>query len=125
MREETAASPLPAPAEEHHMDAITSGSPLNDPGKQQIAARTLLGRTNKDWWPESLSLDILSQGGGSPDPYGRDFDYREEFKKLDYDALKKDINALMTDSQDWWPADFGHYGGLLYVRDPIGLDKLS
>ena len=92
------------------MDAITQGSPINDPGKQPAAKRRLLGRTAKDWWPESLSIDILHQKGVSGNPMGDDFDYRSEFLSLDYDQLKADITALMTDSQPWWPADYGHYG---------------
>jgi len=74
------------------------------------ATRSLLGRTNKDWWPDALPVDILHQGGTSPDPMGPDFNYAEAFKKLDYKALKADLTALMTDSKDWWPADYGHYG---------------
>ena len=73
------------------------------------------GTTNRDWWPKQLRLDLLSQHSAKSDPMGADFDYAEEFKKLDYAALKKDLAALMTDSQDWWPADFGHYGGL-FIR---------
>ena len=73
-------------------------------------ARSLLGRTNKDWWPEALPVDMLHQNGVSPDPMGPDFDYAAEFAKLDYDALKADLTALMTDSKPWWPADYGHYG---------------
>ncbi|WP_374943473.1 catalase/peroxidase HPI [Sphingomonas sp.] len=92
------------------MDAITKGSPLNDPGKQPTALRTLLGRTSRDWWPEQLSLQILTQNGVSPDPMGADFDYAAEFRTLDYAAVKQDLTALMTDSQPWWPADYGHYG---------------
>ncbi|MGJ7459746.1 catalase/peroxidase HPI [Halomonas sp. MA07-2] len=65
------------------------------------------------WWPESLNLDILHQHDRKTNPMGEDFDYREEVKKLDFDALKKDMHALMTDSQSWWPADWGHYGGLM------------
>ena len=68
------------------------------------------GTTNKDWWPSQLRLDLLNQHSAKSDPLGAGFDYAEEFKKLDYFALKKDLLALMTDSQDWWPADFGHYG---------------
>jgi catalase-peroxidase len=90
------------------MDAPTSGSPLHNP-EFQAAQRTLLGRTNKDWWPEALTLDLL-RSNGEPDPYGPDFDYAEAFKGLDYWAVKKDLTALMTDSQPWWPADYGHYG---------------
>ncbi|WP_375391629.1 catalase/peroxidase HPI [uncultured Sphingomonas sp.] len=92
------------------MDAITSTSPINDPAKQPAALRTLLGRTSKDWWPESLSVDILTQGGVSTDPHPKGFNYREAFKALDYWAVKDDLKALMTDSQPWWPADYGHYG---------------
>jgi catalase-peroxidase len=92
------------------MDAITDGSPLSDPKKEPAALRTLLGRTNRDWWPNQLSLEILAQHGLSANPMGDDFDYRSEFKSLDYDAVKRDLTALMTDSQPWWPADYGHYG---------------
>jgi len=93
------------------MDAKTSGSPLSDPAKESIALRSLLGRTNRDWWPNQLSLDILHQNGvGSPNPFGEDFDYAAEFRSLDYQAVKRDLTALMTDSQPWWPADYGHYG---------------
>jgi catalase-peroxidase len=66
-----------------------------------------------DWWPKSLNLDILHQHDTKTNPLGKDFSYREEAKKLDVEALKKDLKALMTDSQDWWPADWGHYGGLM------------
>ena len=68
------------------------------------------GASNRDWWPNQLRLDVLHQHSSKSDPLGEKFDYAEEFKKLDYAALKKDLLALMTDSQDWWPADFGHYG---------------
>ena len=71
--------------------------------------RALLGRTNKDWWPDMLATDILTPNGSS-NPMGEDFDYAEAFKSLDYQALKADLTALMTDSQPWWPADYGHYG---------------
>ncbi|MFZ0739152.1 MAG: catalase/peroxidase HPI [Candidatus Acidiferrales bacterium] len=72
-------------------------------------------RSNSDWWPNQLNLRILRQNSPQSDPMGEVFDYAEEFKKLDFKALKKDLHALMTDSQDWWPADFGHYGGL-FIR---------
>src|ERR1700693_3325225 len=72
-------------------------------------------RSNSDWWPNQLNLRILRQNSPQSDPMGEAFDYAEEFKKLDFKALKKDLHALMTDSQDWWPADFGHYGGL-FIR---------
>jgi catalase-peroxidase len=73
------------------------------------------GTTNQDWWPNQLNLKILHQNSHMIDPMGEEFNYAEEFKKLDLEALKKDLYALMTDSQDWWPADYGHYGGL-FVR---------
>jgi catalase-peroxidase len=93
------------------MDAKTSDSPLSCPAKEPAALRSLLGRTNRDWWPNQLSLDILHQNGAaSPNPMGDDFDYAAEFRTLDYQALKRDLTALMTDSQPWWPADYGHYG---------------
>lgn len=74
---------------------------------------TAHGQDNTNWWPENLNLDILHQHDSKTNPMGEDFDYREEVKKLDYEALEKDMHALMTDSQDWWPADWGHYGGLM------------
>ena len=93
------------------MDAKTSGSPLSDPGKEPAALRSLLGRTNRDWWPNQLSTEILHQNGvASPNPLGPDFNYAAEFRTLDYQAVKRDLTALMTDSQPWWPADYGHYG---------------
>jgi catalase-peroxidase len=72
-------------------------------------------RGNRDWWPNQLDIQILHQKSGLADPMDKAFDYAEAFKKLDLDALKQDLHALMTDSQDWWPADFGHYGGL-FIR---------
>jgi len=76
-------------------------------------ASTFTGSTPMDWWPNALDLDILHQQDSKTQPLGQDFDYQEEVKKLDFDALKKDMHALMTESQDWWPADWGHYGGLM------------
>lgn len=73
------------------------------------------GTSNRDWWPNSLKLNILRQQDTKVDPMGKDFDYAAEFAKLDLQAVKKDLNHLMTDSQDWWPADYGHYGGL-FIR---------
>ncbi len=69
--------------------------------------------SNREWWPKALNLDILHQHDSKTNPMGADFNYREEVKKLDVTTLKKDLHALMTDSQDWWPADWGHYGGLM------------
>jgi catalase-peroxidase len=74
------------------------------------SARGVHGRTNQDWWPDSLPLDILAQGGKSANPLGDEFNYAEAFNTLDYAALKADLTALMTDDQPWWPADYGHYG---------------
>ena len=73
------------------------------------------GRSNRDWWPNQLNLKVLHQNPPARDPMGAEFDYAEEFKTLDLDALKKDIEQVMTTSQDWWPADFGHYGPL-FIR---------
>ena len=92
------------------MDAKTgsisgSGCPFDGDG----GVRALLGRTNKDWWPEMLATEILTPNGKS-NPHDADFDYAEAFNALDYKALKEDLKALMTDSQPWWPADYGHYG---------------
>ncbi|SDE29484.1 catalase/peroxidase HPI [Rhodospira trueperi] len=76
-------------------------------------ANTASGASNMDWWPNALNLDILHQHDTKPNPMGADFRYRDEVKTLDFEALKKDMRALMTDSQEWWPADWGHYGGLM------------
>jgi len=87
-------------------------APTTEPIKgcpYQGGVRALLGRTNKDWWPEMLATEILNPNGPS-NPLGEDFDYAEAFNALDYHALKADLAALMTDSQPWWPADYGHYG---------------
>ena len=77
------------------------------------ATHASMGTTPIEWWPNALNLDILHQHDTKTNPLGKDFNYREELKKLDVAALKKDMHALMTDSQDWWPADWGHYGGLM------------
>ncbi|MBN8458140.1 MAG: catalase/peroxidase HPI [Verrucomicrobia bacterium] len=74
---------------------------------------TATGKSNMDWWPNALNLDILHQHDTKTNPLGPDFDYRKEVRTLDFDAVKTDLKALMTDSQDWWPADWGHYGGLM------------
>ncbi len=94
------------------MDAKT-GEPMGCPVDRPSTVRSLLGRQNRDWWPDSLPLEVLHQGGNSPDPMGDDFNYAEAFNALDYDALKADLKAMMTDSKPWWPADYGHYGPLM------------
>ena len=88
---------------------------MNTPGKCPVmhGGVTESGKSNLGWWPEALNLDILHQHDAKTNPLGPDFDYRAELKKLDVAALKQDLAALMTDSQDWWPADWGHYGGLM------------
>ena len=89
----------------------------NNIGKCPVAhGATNMGmRSNKDWWPDQLNLRILSQNSEKSDPLGEAFDYAKAFKSLDLHAVKQDLFALMTDSQDWWPADYGHYGGL-FIR---------
>ncbi|MDJ0629861.1 MAG: catalase/peroxidase HPI [Rhodobacter sp.] len=84
-------------------------------GKCPVLHTSFGVQSNRDWWPNQLNLRILHQNSALTDPLGQAFDYAEEFKKLDLKALKEDLYALMTDSQDWWPADYGHYGGL-FVR---------
>ena len=71
------------------------------------------GHANRDWWPDALSIDMLHRNSNLSDPMGKEFDYAKEFKSLDLNAVIKDLTALMTNSQEWWPADFGHYGGLM------------
>ncbi|MGB3647604.1 MAG: catalase/peroxidase HPI [Desulfobulbales bacterium] len=93
---------------------------MTENSKCPVTGRTSIatsggGTTNRDWWPNQLNLHILHQHSSLSNPMGEEFNYAEEFKKLDLEALKKDLYALMTDSQDWWPADYGHYGGL-FIR---------
>ena len=90
----------------------TGGCPVMHSGAMSASSGV---QSNKDWWPNQLNLSILHQHSSKSDPMGPDFDYAEEFKKLDLKALKQDLYALMTDSQDWWPADYGHYGPL-FIR---------
>lgn len=94
-----------------------SKCPFHNGSMQQGQPNSAAGRgtQNKDWWPNQLNLNILKQHDTKTNPMGADFDYAEEFKTLDLEALKADLHALMTDSQDWWPADFGHYGPL-FIR---------
>jgi len=92
-------------------------SATTDPsaGKCPVVHSTVVRKSNRDWWPNQLNLQVLNQRSPTSDPMGQAFDYAKEFKSLDLDAVIKDLRALMTDSQDWWPADFGHYGGL-FIR---------
>ncbi|MCF8005084.1 MAG: catalase/peroxidase HPI [Chromatiaceae bacterium] len=92
-----------------------ANTPMSTAGQCPVmhGANTAAGTTVMDWWPKALNLDILHQHDRKTDPMGEAFDYREALKQLDVDALKQDLHALMTDSQDWWPADWGHYGGLM------------
>jgi len=89
-----------------------SKCPVTGRTREQVVGR---GTSNRDWWPNQLNLNILHQHSAKSNPMGEEFNYAEEFKKLDLVGLKKDLYALMTDSQDWWPADYGHYGGL-FIR---------
>jgi catalase-peroxidase len=93
----------------------TNGNAAKSGGQCPVmhGGATSAGMANMDWWPKALSLDILHQHDSKTNPMGPGFNYREELKKLDVEALKNDLKALMTDSQDWWPADWGHYGGLM------------
>ncbi len=88
---------------------------MNENSKCPVTHAAGGGTSNRDWWPNQLNLKILHQHSPLSNPMGEDFNYAEEFKKLDLEAVKKDLYALMTDSQDWWPADYGHYGGL-FIR---------
>ena len=93
---------------------------MSDEKKCPVTGRTSRqvaggGTSNRDWWPNRLNLHILHQHSGKSNPMGEEYNYAEEFEKLDFDALKKDLYAVMTESRDWWPADYGHYGGL-FIR---------
>ncbi|MDE5414766.1 catalase/peroxidase HPI [Alkalihalobacterium chitinilyticum] len=92
-------------------NANTGGCPFHGGATSSKSS----GTSNRDWWPNQLNLNILHQHDRKTNPMGEDYDYAEEFQKLDYDALKQDLHNLMTDSQDWWPADYGHYGPL-FIR---------
>jgi len=88
---------------------------VQNEAKCPFSAAAGVGTTTRDWWPQQLRLDLLHQHSSKSNPMGPEFNYAEAFKSLDLAAVKRDLNALMTDSQDWWPADFGHYGGL-FIR---------
>ena len=102
--------------EEQGGTVTTSDEPSTATCPVLNAAHQAVGTTaNQHWWPDSLNLRILRQNHPGSDPLGEDFDYAAEFNSLDFDALAADVDALMTDSQDWWPADYGHYGGF-FIR---------
>ena len=90
------------------MDAKTGEMSGGCPFHGSMDMRNLLGRTNRDWWPQALQVDILTEQGKSANPYGEDFDYAEAFNALDYHALKQDLTALMTDSQSWFEGVLGN-----------------
>ena len=89
-----------------HAHQAKGGDPINIGGR---------GRTNRDWWPNSLNLTVLRQNSELSNPLGSDFDYRQAFSTLNYTELKADIAKVLTESQDWWPADYGNYGPL-FIR---------
>ncbi|WEJ59836.1 catalase/peroxidase HPI [Devosia sp. FJ2-5-3] len=97
------------------MNDIINPAPASDApaGKCPVDHGAKSARSNRDWWPNQLDISVLHQHSAQANPLGAAFNYAEEFKKLDYEGLKADLRALMTDSQDWWPADFGHYGPLM------------
>jgi catalase-peroxidase len=99
----------------HDKQATRSVSESESPAIPSPTPKRLRPRTNKDWWPDQLDLSVLHHHSALSNPLGPEFVYREAFKSLDVEALKRDLIALMTTSQDWWPADFGHYGGL-FIR---------
>src|SRR6267378_2939834 len=107
----TNAAGAPAPNSQEKTVATEGKCPVGGDARRQAARRV----TNADWWPNQLNLKILQQDSPLSDPMGEEFNYAEEFKSLDLDTVIKDLHALMTDSQDWWPADYGHYGPL-FIR---------
>ncbi len=108
----TTAAGAPVPADQEQNSSNETKCPLSGGARKHTMAGA---PTNADWWPNQLNLKILNQHCTLSDPMGEAFNYAEEFKSLDLDAVIKDLHALMTDSQEWWPADFGHYGPL-FIR---------
>src|SRR5580765_2844546 len=103
--------------------AVATGTPVSESqktvhsteGKCPVAHGASRPHTNRDWWPNQLNLNVLHQNSPQSDPMGKEFNYTDEFKTLDLNSVVKDLHAVMTDSQEWWPADFGHYGPL-FIR---------
>ena len=95
--------------------SVSQGHDVSSEGKCPVAHGAPKHQTNSDWWPNQLNLRVLHQHSPLSDPMGKEFDYTEEFKSLDLNAVVKDLHAVMTDSQEWWPADFGHYVRCLFV----------
>ena len=95
---------------EHNKNGDISKCPFQSGTQKKTAGG---GTSNRDWWPNELKLNILRQNGVKSNPLGEDFDYSKAFNSVNYNELKQDIINLMTDSQDWWPADYGHYGGFM------------
>src|SRR3954466_11812710 len=98
-----------------HDSAAAQGSESENPAIDSPRPKAGRPHTNQDWWPNQLDLSVLHRHSALSNPLGEDFDYAEEFARLDVDALKRDVLAMMTASQDWWPADYGHYGPL-FIR---------
>ena len=99
----------------HDKDSTASVTESENPAIPSPTPQTNRPRSNRDWWPNQLDLSVLNQHSPRSDPMGPGFDYAEAFKTLDVEALRRDVHELMTTSQDWWPADYGHYGGL-FIR---------
>ncbi|SNR30025.1 catalase/peroxidase HPI [Lutibacter flavus] len=97
----------------HHNNELNKKETAKGKCPVMHGANTIVGESVMDWWPKALNLDILHQHDTKTNPFGQDVNYRDELKKLNVDALKKDVHNLMTNSQEWWPADWGHYGGLM------------
>src|SRR5687768_9946824 len=103
------------PAREESDDVTDSTSESENPAIPSPTPKATRPRTNRDWWPNQLDLQVLHQHSPRANPMGEDYDYAEEFRSLDVEALKRDVFEVMTTSQDWWPADYGHYGPL-FIR---------
>ena len=118
-KQETAKTPestsVEVTADKQQGEEVVSDAIKSPETDKTIMPTTGRGTSNQDWWPDQLNLDMLHQNSSLSNPMGETFNYADEFKKLDLKAVKKDLYALMTDSQEWWPADYGHYGPL-FIR---------